>query len=98
MTGAGPLAFNNPDGVRWSTAIGYLDPARHRLNLTIRPDCLVHRVLFDGKRAIGLEVDSGGEVFEVHGDEIVLCGGPIGSPHMLLPSWCLQCISPCSLV
>ena len=85
-TGAGPLAFNNPDGVRWSTANGYLDPARHRLNLTIRPDCLVHRVLLDGKRAVGLEVDSGGEVFEVHGDEIVLCGGPIGSPHMLLLS------------
>jgi choline dehydrogenase len=85
-TGVGPLAFNNPDGIRWSTTVGYLNPARHRLNLTIRGDCLVHRVLIDGKRAVGLSVESGGEVFEVLGDEIVLCGGPIGSPHMLLLS------------
>ena len=46
-TGAGPLPLNNPDGIRWSTALGYLAPARHRLNLTIRGNCLVRRVLFD---------------------------------------------------
>ena len=35
-SGIGPVPFNNPNGIRWSTALGYLDPARHRLNLTIR--------------------------------------------------------------
>jgi choline dehydrogenase len=85
-TGVGPSPFNNPDGVRWSTAIGYLTQARHRVNLTIRPDCLVQRVLFEGKRAVGARVESGGEVFDVYGEEIVLCGGAIGSPHTLMLS------------
>ena len=85
-TGVGPIPVNNRDGVRWSTAIGYLSQARHRVNLTIRPDCLVHRLLFDGSRANGVEVESGGEVFAVYGEEIVLSGGAIGSPHILLLS------------
>ena len=85
-TGVGPVALNNPDGVRWSTAIGYLSKARHRLNLTIKPECLVHRVLFEGNRAVGVHVESGGEMFSVYGDEIVLSAGPIGSPHILMLS------------
>ena len=84
--GVGPAPFNNPDGIRWSTAIGYLNPSRHRLNLTIKGDCLVHRVLFEGKRAVGALVESGGEIFTVSGDEIILSGGPVGSPHILLRS------------
>ena len=85
-TGVGSLPFNNPDGVRWSTNIGYLAGARHRLNLTIRGDCLVHRVLFDGRRAVGVRVESGGEIFDVYADETVLSAGPVGSPHVLLLS------------
>ena len=85
-TGVGPFAFNNPDGVRWSTAIGYLSQARHRLNLTIKADCLVHRLIFDGKRAVGASVESGGEMFNVYGDEVVLSGGSVGSPHILMLS------------
>ncbi len=85
-TGVGPIPLNNPNGIRWSTSIGYLNPARHRLNLTIRPNCLAHRILFEGKRAIGVEVESGGEKFRVYGDEIVLCSGAIGSPQLLLLS------------
>ena len=53
-TGIGPTPLNNPGRVRWSTAIGYLSDARERPNLTIQPDCLVHKVLFDGKRAVGI--------------------------------------------
>ena len=60
-TGVGPIPSNNPNGIWWSTALGYLDPARHRLNLTIRPNCTVHRILFDGQRANGVELESGGE-------------------------------------
>ena len=85
-TGIGPLAFNNVKGIRLSTALGYLNLARHRLNLTIKPNCMTHRVLFDGKRATGVVVESGGETFTVEGDEIVLSGGAIGSPHLLLLS------------
>ena len=85
-TGVGAMPLNNPGGVRMSTAITYLDACRHRLNLTIRPGILVRRVLFDGKRATGLEVDSGGESFVVEGDEIVLSAGAIHSPHLLLLS------------
>ena len=85
-TGVGPTPLNNPNGIRFSTALGYLDMARHRLNLTIRPDCTVHRIRFEGDRATGVELDSGGETFTVEGDEIVLSAGAVGSPHMLMLS------------
>lgn len=85
-TGVGPLALNNPDRIRGSTAIGYLSEARHRRNLNIKAECLVHRVFFEGRRAIGVAVENGGEMFNVYGDEIVLCGGAIGSPHILMLS------------
>ena len=85
-TGVSPRARNTIDGVRISTALAYLDPIRHRLNLTIRADIAARRIVFEGKRAIGVEVESGGERFTVEGDEIVLSCGAIGSPHLLLLS------------
>ena len=85
-SGVGPIPCNNPNGIRMSTALGYLDQGRHRLNLTIRPNCTVHRILFDGRRATGLEVESGGEKFVVGANEIVLSSGAIGSPHLLMLS------------
>ncbi len=85
-TGLSPVPFNNPNGIRWSTALGYLNPSRHRLNLTLRPNCTVRRVVFEGNRAVGLEVESGGEVFSVEGEEIILSGGAIASPHLLMLS------------
>jgi choline dehydrogenase len=85
-TGVGPIPLNNPDGIRWSTAIGYLNPARHRLNLTIRPNCTVQRLLFDGTTCTGVEVESGGERFTVEGHEVILSAGAIGSPQILMLS------------
>jgi choline dehydrogenase len=85
-TGVSPRARNTLDGVRISTAIAYLDPVRHRLNLTIKADVTVRRVKFEGKRAVGVEVESSGEQFTVEGDQIVLSSGAIGSPHLLLLS------------
>ncbi len=85
-SGVGPIPFNNPNGIRMSTALGYLDPARHRLNLTLRADCTAHRILFDGNRATGLEVESGGEKFVVEANEIILSSGAIGSPQLLMLS------------
>ena len=85
-SGVGPLPFNNPSGIRLSTALGYLDQARHRLNLTIRPNCTAHRVVFDGQRATGVLVESDGEMFTVEGEEIILSTGAIGSPQLLMLS------------
>ncbi|MCI0845337.1 MAG: GMC family oxidoreductase N-terminal domain-containing protein, partial [Chloroflexi bacterium] len=85
-TGVGPTPLNNPNGIRMSTALGYLDQIRHRLNVTIRANCHVQRILFEGKRAVGVEVESGGETFTVEGSEIILSSGAVGSPHILMLS------------
>ena len=85
-TGVGPVPLNNSEGIRWSTNFAYLMPDRHRLNLTVRGDCQVRRIILDGTRAFGVEVESGGELFEVEGSEVLLAGGAVGSPHLLLRS------------
>lgn len=85
-TGIGPLPLNNPNDIRWSTSIGYLSQARHRINLTIRPNCTAHKIVFDGHRASGVVVESGGETFTVTGNEIILSTGPIASPQLLMLS------------
>ena len=85
-TGVSPRARNTLNGVRISTALAYLDPARHRLNLTVRANVMARRILFDGKRAVGVEAESGGERFEVEGEQIVLSCGAVGSPQQLLLS------------
>ncbi len=85
-TGVGPIPLNNPDGIRWSTAIGYLMPNRHRLNLTIRHSCMIEKLLFEGNRCVGVEVESGGERFRVYGKEIILSAGAVGSPQILMLS------------
>jgi len=85
-TGVGPLPLNNVDGIRWSTAIGYLGPARDRKNLTIQPNTQVSRVLLEGMRAVGLETIRAGKISSIFGDEIVLSAGAIGSPHILMLS------------
>ena len=89
-TGVGPIPLNNPDGIRWSTAIGYLGLSRHRLNLTIRANVTVKRILFDTTgerpRATGVEAVSDGETFVVEAGEIILSAGAIGSPQILMLS------------
>ncbi|MCY3637493.1 MAG: GMC oxidoreductase, partial [Chloroflexi bacterium] len=86
VTGIGPTPYNNPNGIRWSTNIGYLGMSRHRLNLTIRPNCTTHRIIVENGRATGVDVESGGERFVVTGDEIVLSTGAIASPQILMLS------------
>lgn len=85
-TGVGPLPMNNPENIRMSTALAYLNPNRHRLNLNVKANAMTQRVLFEGNRAIGVEVASGSETFTVEGREIVLCAGGIASPQLLLLS------------
>ena len=85
-TGISPLAVNNVDGVRMSAALTYVNPARHRLNFTVRGDALVTRILFSGSRAAGVRVESGGREFTVESREIVLSAGAVKSAHLLLLS------------
>ena len=85
-TGAGSWAMNRSGNLRVSTATGYLAPARHRLNLNIRGHAHVHRILFEGKRAVGVEVEVDGVLQTVHGGEIVLAAGALHSPAILMRS------------
>ncbi|GAA4372859.1 GMC family oxidoreductase N-terminal domain-containing protein [Agromyces bauzanensis] len=97
--GVGPVPQNVVDGVRINTGLAYLDPVRDRPNLDVIGGCRVRRVVFDGTRAVGVEVAGGGgpgasgradasgasgRVIEA--DEVVLCAGGIGTPHLLLVS------------
>ncbi len=82
-TGVGPLPFNISERVRVSTAIAYLDPARSRPGLTVRPNSLVHGIIFEGHRTVGLHLRSGDDDVSVYGNEVILCAGAIGSPHIL---------------
>ena len=84
--GVGPVPLNNYQGIRYSTALGYLDPCRHRLNVTVKPNVLVKRVLFDGVRATAIEAESGGESFTIEGERIILSAGAVASPQLLMLS------------
>ncbi|MFF1877896.1 GMC family oxidoreductase N-terminal domain-containing protein [Leifsonia sp. NPDC058230] len=84
--GYGPIPMNVADGVRWNTGIAYIEPILDRANLTVRGGTTARRILFDGTRATGVEVESGGQVSVVEGDEIVLSAGAVKSPHLLLVS------------
>jgi len=85
-TGVGPRPLNNVNGVRMSTALTYLTIARHRINLTIKGEVLVRKIILSDGVATGLEVESGGESFTVEADQIFLCGGAINSPQLLMLS------------
>ena len=85
-TGFGAAPMNNPAGIRMSCALAYLSGARHRLNLTVRANVVVRRILFEGQTAVGVEAESGGEVFAVAGNEIVVCASGIASPQLLMLS------------
>ncbi len=85
-SGIGVPPSNNLDGMRMSAAITHLNPARHRLNLTVRGGVFVRKILMQDLKAIGVEVESGGEVFVVEADRVVLSAGAIKSPHLLMLS------------
>jgi choline dehydrogenase len=67
-------------GRRLSAARAYLHPVRSRPNLEIRCKTFVTRVVFQGTRAVGVEVEGGGVV---RAAEVILCGGAINSPQLL---------------
>ncbi|MFK0088581.1 choline dehydrogenase [Pseudomonas sp. NPDC090755] len=82
--GFGAMHMTVKDGVRWSTANAYLRPAMTRPNLTVVTHAMTRRILLDGKRAVGVEYDEGGQTHKVYCNrEVLVSSGPIGSPHLL---------------
>jgi choline dehydrogenase-like flavoprotein len=74
-------------GSRFSIADAYLKPAMRRKNLSVLTGATVTRVVFDGVRAVGVEFQRGGQQSVAHARrEVVLCGGAINSPQLLMLS------------
>ena len=89
QTGGSIAHVTQKRGWRFSSARGYLDPARNRPNLTVITGALVERVLFEGRAAAGVEfaVDGGRQTARIGaGGEIVVSGGAINSPKLLMLS------------
>lgn len=87
-TGLSPFAMNIRDGRRVSTNDGYLEPARDRPNLTIRGGSHVDRLVFEpaGRRVVGVLLAGGERCLVEPGGEVILCGGAVHSPAILLRS------------
>ena len=86
--GFAPFDRNIHKGRRLSAARAYLHPIMGtRRNLTVRTRALVTRVVFDGSRAVGVEVARGRSGVErIEAGEVILAGGAINSPQLLLLS------------
>lgn len=85
--GFGPMQTTIRRGKRWSAASAFLRPAVARGNVTVRTGALVRRVIIEGQRAVGVELAAGGQADTVRaGREVVLCGGVINSPQVLMLS------------
>ena len=84
--GLGVTPSNNIDGVRMSTAMTYLNPLRHYLNLTVRGGVFVRKIVIKDRKAVGVEAQSGEKVFCVEADRVVLSAGAIRSPQLLMLS------------
>ena len=83
-TGSGRLQLTVRNKRRCSTAIAYLRPALKRPNLRVEILALAHRVLFEGRRAVGLEYSQEGVVRRARArGEVILAGGSINSPQLL---------------
>jgi len=82
--GFGPMHMTVRGGVRESTARAYLDPTRRRPNLTILTHVLVDKLVFDGKKAIGVAARRKGQDIVLKADkEVILSAGAIASPMIL---------------
>ena len=85
-SGIGAIPMNNQNGIRMSTNLTHLTPVRHRLNLTVRGNVFVRRILTENAQVVGVEAESGGEIFTVETDSVVLSAGALKSPHILMLS------------
>ena len=85
--GFGPYQLTIRDGKRWSAASAYLRPALGRKNLTIQSHAHVTRILFEGKRAIGVQFAQAKQSATARATrEVILSGGAVNTPQVLLLS------------
>jgi len=82
--GAGYFQLTARHGRRCSTAVGYLRQARRRPNLAVVSNALARRILFSGRRAIGVEYRCGDTTRVAHANvEVIVAGGAFNSPQLL---------------
>ncbi|UZW57544.1 GMC family oxidoreductase N-terminal domain-containing protein [Sphingobium sp. JS3065] len=85
--GVGPCQANVRHGRRDGVARAYLRPALKRRNLRMMKRVHATRILFEGKKAVGVEYQSGGKRHRLYCKrEVILACGAIGSPHLLMLS------------
>ena len=85
--GCGYFHVTERNGLRCSTAVGYLNPIKKRTNLKIEVKAHTKRILFDGLKAIGVEYWQDNQVKRVEcNKEVILAAGSISSPHILQTS------------
>ncbi len=85
--GAALYQVTQRNGRRWSSADGFLRPARERSNLAVVTGAHATRVLVEGKRAVGVTFLRNGAKEEAHADaEVILAGGTVNSPQLLMLS------------
>lgn len=85
--GFGPYQVTIHQGKRWSTASAYLRPALDRPNLTIESNAHVSRILFEGKRVLGVEFIQNKQPVQARASrEVILSGGAVNSPQTLMLS------------
>jgi choline dehydrogenase len=85
--GVGYHQTTTRNGKRCSTAVGYLHPVRNRPNLRVVTGALAEKILFEGKRAVGVAFREHGQPRTVRAArEVILCGGAVNSPQLLLLS------------
>ena len=82
--GVGYYPITTWKGRRWSSANAFLDPVRHRRNLTVMTGVLVDRVVFEGKRAVGVAFRRNGAPQQLRTrGEVILSAGALKSPQLL---------------
>lgn len=82
--GVGYYQLTTRNGLRCSTAVAYLHPAKRRANLTIKALAQAEKVLFEGKRAVGIRYRQNGQSLTVKARrEVILCAGALQSPQLL---------------
>src|SRR6185312_281781 len=85
--GVGPIDVNVADGRRYSASYCYLRPALSRSNLTVLTGVHATRLLFEGRRAVGVEFLQDGRREQVRAErEVIVSAGAIASPQLLLLS------------
>ena len=85
--GAGRYQVTQRDGRRCSAAVAYLHPAAARGNVDILTDARVYRILFEGTRAVGVELMRHGRLEQVRAErEVIVSAGTYHSPQLLMLS------------